>query len=343
MQAQVFKGNGVVALEDRPHPVVDSHNTVLVELMSCGICGTDMNILSVPPLHTAHVNTIIGHEGIGEVVEILDPATSTLSVGDRVVIAPRILCGNCIHCRRGLQNQCLNYSTVGTTRDGAFATHIALPETALYTIDKKVDIDDAVFFEPLSCVVGAMKRVHWSAGSTVVIVGGGPMGALFALLCNAMGAGIIHIIDVSESRLDFYSSMSGVCTHCIRDIPKDKVRTMLQEMQADIAIDAVGNQMSSCVASLRRGGQAILFGLKAGQKVEIEQYAITRNDITVHGAFVGLNPFVDTINILETGVVRPSVLVSHKFSLGDLDKGIAHMRNAEGMKILITIKGEGKA
>ena len=108
MRVPIFKGNGLLSEEERPQPQIQAPDDVLVKLEACGICGTDLNILAVPPAHKANTGIAIGHEGIG-VVEAVGAAVSGLVVGDRVVIAPRLTCGRCAYCRRGLDNQCTNY------------------------------------------------------------------------------------------------------------------------------------------------------------------------------------------------------------------------------------------
>ena len=287
MKSAVFKGNGLLSVEDQPMPVLNSTNNVLIKVISCGICGTDLNILSVPPMHKASENIIIGHEAVGIVTEVLQPLKN-ISVGDRVVIAPRILCGSCQYCRRGLENQCTNYTTVGTTRNGAFASFIAIPDSAVFKISENVSNDDAVFFEPLSCVVGSVSKVPFVIGNTVAVIGAGPMGVLFALLYRAMGAGDIIMIDISESRLDFCKKLGLHTTYNMKDISTDEAHKKLQNIQADITVDAVGDQIESCIHTLRRGGSGILFGLKPHKNSRINQYTITRNDITLYGSFVGL-------------------------------------------------------
>ncbi len=78
---------------------------------------------------------MIGHEGVARVVVAGSNVTS-LKIGDRVVIAPRLTCGNCEYCRRGLDNQCTNYQTIGTTLDGTFAPFAVAPERALYKVSE---------------------------------------------------------------------------------------------------------------------------------------------------------------------------------------------------------------
>ena len=110
MHVPIFKGEGQLAYEDRPVPQPKDPTDVLVNIDVCGICGTDLNILAVPPAHKATPNIIIGHEGVGTVAEVGSGVTD-LQPGDRVVVAPRLTCGQCRYCRKGLNNQCTNYKT----------------------------------------------------------------------------------------------------------------------------------------------------------------------------------------------------------------------------------------
>ena len=336
MRVPIFKGNGLLSEEERPQPQIQAPDDVLVKLEACGICGTDLNILAVPPAHKANTGIAIGHEGIG-VVEAVGAAVSGLVVGDRVVIAPRLTCGRCAYCRRGLDNQCTNYQTIGTTVDGAFAPYLLAPERALYKISNAVPRDDAAFFEPLSCVVGAVKRAPIQAGDTVLVIGGGPMGLLFALHYRTLGAGRILVADVAPYRLDFAQEL-GIETINVRQTPAAEQIKALTELGADIVVDAVGNQVDTAIKCARRGGQIILFGLRPHDNPPVNQYTITRYDLTLHGAFVGLHPFAQTIQLLESRRIQPSVLITHRLPLAELAHGVELMRQQQAMKVLIEME-----
>jgi len=333
MLVPIFQGNGLLNYEKRPVPQPQAPQDVLVKIDACGICGTDLNILAVPPAHKANTGIVIGHEGIGTVEAIANGVVG-LQPGDRVVIAPRLTCGRCAYCRRGLDNQCTNYQTIGTTVDGAFAPYLLAPERALYKISPSVPRDDAAFFEPLSCVVGAVKRAPIQAGDTVLIIGGGPMGLLFALHYRTLGAGRIIVADVAPYRLEFAQEI-GVEAINVQQKDAAKAIKEMTELGADIVVDAVGNQMETAVKSARRGGQVILFGLRPHDNPPVNQYTITRYDLTVHGAFVGLHPFAQTIQLLESRRLQPSVLVTHRLPLSELAHGVELMRTQQTMKVLI--------
>jgi threonine dehydrogenase-like Zn-dependent dehydrogenase len=251
-----------------------------------------------------------------------------------VVIANRLTCGQCAYCRRGLDNQCTNYQTIGTTIDGAFAPYLVAPARALWKIDPSVPRDDAALFEPLACVVGSVKRASLQPGDNVAVIGGGPMGLLFALVYRALGAGQVIVLDMAPYRLEFAQELGFAAVDVGGEEAPAAVKR-LTGLGADVVVDAVGNQLGVAVQLARRGGQVVLFGLRPHDSPPVNQYTITRYDLTVHGTFVGLHPFAQTIQLLESRRVQPSVLVTHRLPLAQLAEGVELMRTQRAMKVLI--------
>jgi threonine dehydrogenase-like Zn-dependent dehydrogenase len=335
MYVPVFKGEGRLEYEERPIPGLEQPTDVLVKLEACGICGTDLNILAVPPAHKATPGIIIGHEGVG-VVQATGEGVTNLQPGDRVVIAPRLTCGQCPYCRRGLDNQCTNYQTIGTTVDGAFAPYLRAPQRALFKVSANVPRDEAVLFEPLSCVVGSVVRVPIQAGDSVAIIGAGPMGLLFALVYRLLGAGKIIVADISPYRLQFAQELGIDVGLNPREVDLPQAVKEVTQLGADVVVDAVGNQMGTAIKLARRGGQVLLFGLRPHDNPPINQYTITRYDLTIHGTFVGLQPFEQTIQLLESRRFQPSALITHRVPLTELAYGVELMRSVEAMKVVVS-------
>jgi threonine dehydrogenase-like Zn-dependent dehydrogenase len=338
MNVPIFKGEGQLVYEDRPVPTLATPTDVIVQVEACGICGTDLNILATPPAHKATPNIVIGHEGVGIVAET-GSTVSGLTPGDRVVVAPRLTCGQCEYCRRGLDNQCNNYNTIGTTIDGAFAPYLRAPQSALYKIDPAVPRDDAAMFEPLSCVVGAVTRAPVQAGDNIVVIGAGPMGMLFAQMYNTLGAGRVILSDISQYRLDFARALGFETVLNPAEVDPVAGVMDLTGIGADIVVDAVGNQFECASRMARRGGHILLFGLRANDRQTVSQYQVTRYDLTVHGVFVGLKPFRQTIQLLESGRVHPSQLITHHVPLAELAHGVQLMRSGKGMKVIVETAG----
>jgi threonine dehydrogenase-like Zn-dependent dehydrogenase len=335
MSVAVFAGEGRLELQERMIPAPVQPDDVIVAVSACGICGTDLNILAVPPAHKAKPGIVIGHEAVGVVAEI-GAAVTHLTPGERVVIAPRLTCGECYYCRLGLSNQCENYQTIGTTLDGAFAPYVCAPERALYAISPQVPEGDAVFFEPLSCVMGTLARAPVRPGDRVAIIGAGPMGLLFALVYRAQGAGKVIIADVAPYRLEYAQKLGFDVVLDARQGPLRAAILQHSERGCDVVVDAVGNQIDTAITLARRGGQVILFGLRPHDNPALNQYTITRNDLTVIGSFVGLHPFLPTLHLLESGF-RPSVLISHWLPLAEARQGVELMRAAQALKVVLKV------
>lgn len=348
MHVPIFAGPGQLAYVDRPTPHPVAEDDVVVAISACGICGTDLNILATPPAHKASPGIILGHEGVGRVVEIacpafpgIGPGVRGLRPGDRVVVAPRITCGRCAYCRRGLDNQCDDYLSVGTSLDGALAPYLRVPARALYPISAAVAEEDALFFEPLSCVVGALARVPVRPGDRVAIIGGGPMGALFALVYRALGAGLVLMADVAPYRLEQARRLGAdVVVNSAAESLKAVVLAHTG-IGCDVVVDAVGNQLPAAIEITRRGGHVILFGLRPNDRPVVSQYTITRYDLTVVGAFVGLHPFEQTLQFLESGAIHPGSLITHRLPLSALAEGVALMRSGQAMKVAIRMDEHG--
>lgn len=151
MKAAVFKGGGRLEIENVPVPSIKETDDVLFKIEASGICGTELHITSIPQKHEAGVGTILGHEYIGEVVEV-GKGVSDLKPGDRVVPNSMTPCGACEYCNTGFPNICKNIIRLGVYDHGGFAEYSLLPERALYKISKNLSPELGILIEPIACV-----------------------------------------------------------------------------------------------------------------------------------------------------------------------------------------------
>ena len=331
----VFMGEGRLEMQERPMPQIKNPDDVLLRVEACGLCGTDLNILAVPPAHKAEVGTVLGHEFIGT-VEAVGAGGKYVREGDRVVVAPRLHCNQCRYCRRGLANQCEDYKTLGIHLDGGLAPYVVAPERALYKISSDVALDDAVFAEVLSCVFGGTTRVQVNAGESVVILGAGPVGLLFGMVYRASGAGKIIVTDVAPFRLAV-AKQNGA--DVVINSREQDVETIVNEesaLGADIVVDAVGSLLPQALKLARRGGRIVSFGLQPHALPPVSQYLISRYELTVQGAFGGANHFPGVVQMLESGVIHPSTLITHRVAAANAREAFNAMRAGETMKVIVT-------
>jgi len=334
MLAAVFEGEGNLAVKRVPIPEITKPDQVLLQVEVAGICGTDVHILEVPPGHPATPGAILGHEYVGRVVEVGQEVTS-LRPGQRVVIAPNLSCGLCPYCRRGMPNHCQNFTTLGVYLDGGFAEYNVAPERACFPISDELSLEEAVFAELLSCVIGGTQRVRLQPGDSAVILGAGPVGLTFLLLFKAAGAGKIVVSEPAPFRADFAHKL-GV------DRVVDPRQEALAEIVvretgwgADVVVDAVGSLLPQAIPLARRGGMVLLFGMNQQASGTVHQYDITRHELTIQGTFIGVNTFPTAIQMLESGALKPSALITHRFPLERIEKGIEALRAGEAIKVLI--------
>jgi threonine dehydrogenase-like Zn-dependent dehydrogenase len=187
-------------------------------------------------------------------------------------------------------------------------------------------------------VVGSVKRAPIEAGDNVVVIGAGPMGMLFAQMYRILGAGRVIVVDISPYRLGFAQELGLDAALNPSEVDLAQAVRDLTGLGADVVVDAVGNQLGSALKLARRGGQVVLFGLRPHDTPAINQYTITRYDLTLHGTFVGLHPFEQTIALLESTRLQPSQLITHKVPLAELAHGVALMRSGEAMKVIVENK-----
>ena len=334
MQAVVFRGEGRWAVESVPVPRVGADDDVLLKVDRGSICGTDIHILSVPPGHPATPGSILGHEYVATVLDAGNRVTY-LKPGDRVVVNPNVTCGTCRYCQMGMSNVCENITTLGIFRTGGLAEFNLAPAKALHKISRDVPLERATLAEPLACVLHAFEKCVLVPGESVVILGAGPIGLLFLMLFKAAGAGKVFFMEPVEFRQRF-----------ARDLGADRVLDPLTqpvtdelkaatEVGADIVVDAAGTLLPEAIQFVRRGGRVILFGMNLHAGRELNQYAITRHEISIHGSYIQRTAFPKVVRLLESGVLPLEKLVTHRIRLAEVGRAWDAMRAGEAIKAVV--------
>ncbi len=334
MRAVVFRGEGEWRIESHPPPQLRTEDEVLLKVERASICGTDLHILSVPPGHPATPGTILGHEYVATVVEV-GPGVHHLRPGDRAVVDPNITCGICEYCRLGFSNMCENMTTLGIFQHGGLAEWNVAPAKAVHKISPEVPLDRATLAEPFSCVLHSFEKSAFVPGESVVILGAGPIGLMFLMLYKAAGAYPICVVEPAEFRRHMAESLGAdaVLDPNAHDVPREiKRRTRLG---ADIVIDAVGTLLPEAMWLVRRGGRIVLFGMNLHAERELNQYEITRYEITVLGSYIQRTAFPKVVHILEAGLLPLERLVTHRVELEAIGEGFRLLRAGEAVKVTV--------
>ena len=336
MRAAVFKGQGVVVLEDVPEPRVEADDDVVIDVEACGICGTDLQILNVPPGHPADAGVVMGHEFIGH-VRAVGANTGGLRPGQRVTVDPDPKCGICGPCRAGRPASCENVRALGIFRDGALAPLVKAPADAVFALSDAPAAATAALIEPLACVVNGVNKANPRPGESAVIFGAGAIGCLFLAMFKAAGAGPVLVVEPQPARAAVATAVGADAV--VTPAELDERRRELMTHGADVVVDAVGSQFGTAVEHAALGGRIVLFGQNQTARPPIHQYTITERSLTVLGSYVTAYTFPTAIRLVETGALNLAPIVTDVLPLERLSEGLDLLRSGSATKVVIRPDG----
>lgn len=332
MKAAVIEAAGRAIYCDMPDPTPGPGEVVL-RVAAAGLCGTDLHIYRGE--YEATYPLIPGHEFAGTIAEV-GKSVEDLVVGMRVAADPNIFCHRCAFCRSDKHNQCQNLQAVGVNRDGAFAEYVCVPRGNVYPIGD-LAFAQAAFAEPLGCVIYALQRAQPRPADRVLLFGAGPMGALWAQAVSHFGAARLVVSDLSPARLERIAALGATDVVLADENQAARLRELAPDGY-DIVIDATGVPavVQDGFKYLAPRGKYLFFGVcPAGEQIRIAPYDIFRHDWQILGSFALSYTIQEAIRWLQAGRVRVEPLISHRFPLADIVKGLEIARSdPERMKIL---------
>jgi 2-desacetyl-2-hydroxyethyl bacteriochlorophyllide A dehydrogenase len=327
VKAAVVLTPGTIAIEDMPDPVPGPAE-VVVKPAAAGICGTDLHIMDgeFAPAYPI----VPGHEFAGEIVAI-GSAVTGYAVGDQVAVDPSLYCGYCYYCKRARGNQCENWGAIGVTAAGGAAELVAAPMANLFRLPEHVSARDAALIEPLSCAVRGFDVLPRQLASAYLIYGSGTMGLMMLELAKRAGAESVSMVDLNPERLATARRLG--CSAAVTSADE-----VVAPRGFDVVIDCTGAEAAirDGLARVGRGGTFLQFGVaNYDARVAIEPYEIYRREITITGSMAVLHSFDRAGELFASGVLDPSVFVSHRFPLASYAEALDQFRAGIGRKILI--------
>jgi len=355
MQAAVYRGVNDMRVETVPVPKIGA-GELLVKVATCGVCGTDLK-----KIHTGSHSAprIFGHEMAGTIVEVGEGVTS-YAVGERVMVFHHVPCGNCYYCRKQTPAQCPLYKKVGVTAGfepsgGGFAEYIRVMDfvvanRGVVRIPDDVPFEQAAFVEPVNTVLKGVKLLNLAADDTVLVIGQGPIGLMWAALSRRTGARVLTS--------DLYPERHAIAAKFglkdpIHAASENVVERVLQETEnrgADAVVIAVGGNalIQTAMAAVRPGGKVMLFAQTQHGEATFDPGAVCMDEKTLLGSYSSSFPILDEVTDLVFGGYRNGFdltqLISHRFSLEQAVTAIdiASHPKADSMKIMIEpVSGAG--
>lgn len=300
MKALVYTNPNEVTYRDEPDPVPAEGESVL-RIEAVGICGSDMHTFHghdprrVPPL-------VLGHELAGEVV-------AGPYLGQRVTANPLITCGACEFCAQGRDNLCANRTMVGMTRPGGFAEMMSIPSRCLIAVPPEMTPLQTALTEPAATVLHAVNAAARAAhrplaeGSALVL-GGGAIGLLTALLLRARGVREVWLAETNPLRRET-AAATGACQPFD---PREGNQAGPPAGSVDTVFDAVGAAPTrqAALAAVQPGGVVVHIGLQDWSS-ELDWRRLTLAEITLLGVYT-----------YTTSDLRATVRALHRGDFGDL-------------------------
>ena len=261
MKAIVLEQPGQLKLRDMAAPTQVGRGEALVRVRRVGICGTDLhayggnqNFFSYP--------RIMGHELAVEVLDI-GPSEQDLPyrAGDQCCVIPYLNCGNCIACRRGKSNCCVQMQVLGVHIDGGMREHFTLPADKLL-LAEGIAVEELALVEMLCIGAHASKRARVSAGENALVIGAGPIGLATAQFAQVAGAQVM-VMEVNQGRLDFCADVLGVDR--LIDGRHDAIGQIKQLLGGELptlVFDCTGSaaSMQAAFNYVAHGGSLVLVG-----------------------------------------------------------------------------------
>jgi alcohol dehydrogenase len=343
MKAVVYHGPGKKSLDERPMPELAAATDAVVKVTRTTICGTDLHILKgdVP---SCEPGRILGHEGVG-IVHSIGPAVSGLAVGDHVLISCISSCGQCEYCRRGMYSHCTTGGWIlGNRIDGTQAEYVRIPhaQTSLYRIPAGLDEEALVMLSdifPTGFECGVLNG-KVEPGSTVAIVGAGPIGLASLLTAQFYSPAQIIMIDQDPNRLEIAQQFGA--TACVDTRSGDAVAQVLRltdSVGVDCAIEAVGvpATFELCEALIAPGGVIANVGVH-GVKADLHLDKLWDRNIAITTRLVDTVSTPMLLKTVRAGRLDPRKLITHRFPLSralDAYDTFGRAADSRALKVLI--------
>jgi L-iditol 2-dehydrogenase len=345
MQAAVYRGEGVIGVEEVPVPEI-GRGEILIRVEACGICNTDLKKIAYDLLPPPR---IYGHETAGVVAAVGAGVTKFLP-GDRVAAFHHIPCLDCFYCKRKLYAQCAVYKRVGITAGfepagGGFSQYVRvmdwIVERGVEKIPDGCSFERATLVEPLNTCLKAVVQCDLKPDEFVLVMGQGPIGLLFTMLANRTGARI-GVTDTIAERLELAARCgAGVGWNPLTADVAAGVKALTQGRGADVVIVAASAPgiLDQAMACSRPGARILLFAqTSATERIEASGADVCVGERTLFGCYsASVDLQAESAKLVFGGELPVEELISHCLPLVKISLGVslALHPGPKSLKILV--------
>lgn len=300
-------------------PLITEHDNVLIKMKAAGICGSDVHIYHGENAAATYPR-VIGHEMVGEVVEVGSNATK-IKVGDRVIVDQVVNCGECYACKKGRGNVCANLKVRGVHIHGGYCEYIAVPESDVYILPEHLSYEDAVMIEPSTIAVQSCSRAELCSEDTLLILGCGALGSSILRIARLSGATIIAV-DVVDEKIE--EAKKNGATYGINLLKEDVVaraKELTGGYGPTVAIDSActKDSLATLLELTGNAGRVITMGFSVDPTV-VTQFKITAKELDVRGSRLQNKKFQEVLNLVDERKLDLNNSISHTFNYLDAQK-----------------------
>jgi len=326
MKAAVLRGPRDIRIEMVETPSIRD-DEVLVKVMACGICGTDVHAYKKGGGAKPQERLILGHEFSGEVAKV-GQAVQGLKVGDRAVGMGYRNCGSCYWCQQGQTELCPQPLVPGEGLDGAFAEYVVVPRPIVgktfFQIPEGLGWEEAATIEPLAVACYAVTRARIQEKETVAILGAGMIGQCIAQVCQTMGTRTI-VSEPSPTRLTLAEKLGAGMVLNPRDVdPVKSIATATSGDMASAVFECSGSPIAfrQAVEIARPFGKIIQVGMFEDSlelSPDLASMMFAFKNLTLRGS--GGQRWDMAIDLMRSGQVKTRDLITHRFPLDGIGEG----------------------
>ncbi|MCC6587678.1 MAG: alcohol dehydrogenase catalytic domain-containing protein [Bryobacterales bacterium] len=338
MRAAYYAGKETIHVGDCV-PEAPGAGQVQIRVSHCGICGTDLHVWHGHMDHRVKTPQVIGHEMSGT-IEAVGEGVSGWSAGDRVTVMPLDPCGECAACKAGHGHVCMKLKFIGIDVPGALQTLWTVPAHTLHRIPDSLTLEHAALIEPVAVACHDVRLGEVKAGEYAVVLGGGPIGTLVALVAKQAGARVL-VSEVNPFRIELARKLG-------LDVVDPKEIDLIQHVWAetggtgaDVVFEVTGNAASAEVMTElpRVRGRIVIVGVFA-KPVPVNLHKFFWRELKLCGARVYEHQdFEKAIELAASRALPFDGLITDVYALDRLGEGLQQMEKGGAvMKILVECK-----
>ncbi|MCD8352010.1 MAG: alcohol dehydrogenase catalytic domain-containing protein [Planctomycetaceae bacterium] len=337
MRAAVIEGKNSLSLKTVPMPELRP-DEALLRVKYCGICGSDLHVL-----HGAHPTAkfpvIPGHEFVGELVA-LNGGDTSLRPGDMVVSQPFFSCGNCQPCAKGRDNVCRSLRFMGAHVNGGFAEYVAVPIRKTYALPTGFDLQLAALVEPIAVAVHDVRRSGIQVGETALVIGGGAIGQLLAIVARHSGASKVVISEPNAYRRGVAERLGFQTVDPTSDGFDKALMEASDSLGFDVVFEASGSRpgVTASTKYAKITGKVMVIGMTK-EPYPVDLSAVFAKELVLEGVRIHAQyNFIGAIELLKNEALRSQFLplMTDVFPMEEIEDAFAFAQSAgDFMKVIV--------